>query len=81
MSSGWTVVHPFTTAILNKYIHCKKDYYPSLLYLILKIQFCVTWANGEGMRLADGGRMLMELAEDICNRAFKCQFSGDLASQ
>lgn len=50
---------------------------------MLKTQFCVTWANGERSwgSLMEGGRIFMELAEDICNRAFKCQFSGDSASQ
>lgn len=63
-------------------VHTVKGCCPVLLYLVLKICFGATQANERSWGwLMEGRKILKELVEDICNRAFKCQFSGDLASQ
>lgn len=64
--------------------HTVEGFLSILLILSVENTFLCNTGKCRGHKVSwwkEGGRRLMELAEDICNRAFKCQLSGDLASQ
>lgn len=79
MSFGWTARIDHSSV---EQVHTVKGWLSISFILSVEIRFCATRANERSWGwLMEGWRILKELVEDIWNRAFKCQFSGDLASQ